>query len=322
MLQKVPAFGMFNVMVPKKGPKIIPLMLDFRVATSQEIDLTSDQMLDIMEMVQGIFIDNSGSLQPIQVEVPASQQILKIAAGQQGLLPVFCPNPPKLIVRSNGGTIIPVILYNVPLPAAVWAGGSNASFNFDAQGRLIVSDPILEALIANEGLGNALNVNVIGTGGPALLPGDAVANPALATLNQALGMQYNGTTWERRRGNTEAQGIASANRASGTNVSSGDITVYNSKSINIITNISATAGGNVTVKLQMRDPVSLLYVDVPGAITTALAGVSVNLLQIGPGITPAANLAVAANLGRTIRIFMTTGGGLNITNSVGYQLIN
>lgn len=320
MQGKVPSFGSFNALIPKGGPRYIPLQMDFTGGvTSQSFDLVLDEMLKIMEFVQGVFIDNSESEQPLYFTVSNSQQVIKLQPGWQGYFPLLSPNPPRITIQSAGGVVIPIILYNMPLPACAWPSGVSASFNFNSNGQLIVSDPNLDALINDFGQGDALNVNALT--GLMSVPSDTFANPAVNIAFEAvLSEQWNEATWERIRGNTQGTAIASANRASGTVTNSADILVQNAKSISIFTNISATVGGNVTVKLQLKDPVSGLYVDVPGAVTTALAGVSANLLQVGPGITPVANLSVAALLGRTIRITQTTGGGANITNSVGYQL--
>lgn len=321
MRANIPSFGAYNTTLPKKGAKFIPLNLDFTGGvTSREFDLVVDQMIDVLEFVQGVYIDNSTSLQPIYFTVSNSQQVIKLNPGWQGYFPLLAPNPPRIRVQSAGNTVIPIILYNVPLPASAWPSGVSAGFNFDANGALVVTDAALEALITDLGSGNALDVNIF-TGPSYAAPSDAYANPALIAFMASLGMQWNGTNWERQQGNTEGTAISSASRASGTTTNSADLIVRNAKSVNVITNITTAGAGTVTVKVQVKDPVSNNYVDIPGAVTTALTGVSTNLMQVGPGLQLTANLSIPALLGRTVRISQTTGGGVNTTNSVGYQFI-
>lgn len=315
------SFGAYNAMAPEGGPKFIPLNLDFtNGVTNRDLDFVLDEMLTIMKFIQGVFIDNSEGTQPVFLTIANSQQVIKLQPGWQGYFPIFVPSAARISIQSASDIFLPVIFYNVPLPSAQWPGGVEAAFNFTAGGQLVVSDTALAALIANQGSGDALNVNVIGTGTPVSAPADLFANPAFAAITQAFNSQFNNTDWERVRGNITGVGIASANRASGTVTNSGDFTNRNGRGLNIYTNISAGAG-NVTVKVQSKDPISGLYADIPGAVTAALAGVGTYLMQIGPGLTTVANISVPALVGRVIRISQTTGGGVNVTNSVGWDFV-
>lgn len=319
MAQKIPSFGVSNAMVPSEGPKIIPLLLDFTGGTTNQlVDLVSDNSLGIISIIQGVFIDNSLSNAKTIVTIPGSQQVISCPPGWQGFFPLFTPMPPKMSVQNAGGVSLKIVLYNMPMPASAWPGGTYGTPTFDVNGKTIVADQALDGLITDLGLGfgNAFPVFLPNTAAP----GDAKALAAALSMVSALGVQYNGTTTELVRGNTEGSAIASANRATATTTNSADIINYSKKALTVYTNISATAGGNVVVKVQGKDPVSGLYFDIPGAVTAALAGVSTNIMQVGAGLTTIANSMIPALIPRTFRISQTTGGGANITNSVGYSL--
>lgn len=315
MAQKIPAFGVNNATSPAEGPKVVPLLLDFSGGANILIDLVSDSSLGIIQLIQGIYIDNSNSTSKTVVTVQGSQQIISCPAGWQGFFPLFTPMPPKMTVQNAGGVPLYVILYNMPMPAAAWPGGVYGTPTFDVNGKLIVTDSTLDALVSDPGSGPAFQVMLPNT----VLPGDALALPSRLSMVSALGVQYSGTTTELVRGNNDGTAIASASRASGAVTNSADIINYSKDKLSIITNISAGAG-TVTVKVQQKDPVSGAYVDIPGAVTAGLTGVGAYILQVAPGLTPVANSLISAIIPRVLRITQTNGGGVNTTNSVGYSL--
>jgi hypothetical protein len=63
--------------------------------------------------------------------------------------------------------------------------------------------------------------------------------------------------------------------------------------------------GTLTVKVQLQDPASLNWVDIPGATTAAIAATGTTTLTIYPSITETANVDVAAPLGATWRVIAT-----------------
>jgi len=152
--------GVFNAMVPKEGPKCIPLQVNFSQGNSQRVDLTTQQQQGKISFFQSIFVDNSQNSVAIQIENPTAQCTLIVPPSSQGILPLFLGNPPYLNVTTSTDLIIPIFLFNVPLPAQVWSVAGEGGFTFDGA-NLLVSDTALEALIANLGGGNALNVNVV-----------------------------------------------------------------------------------------------------------------------------------------------------------------
>lgn len=99
----------------------MPLNLDFSGGVQEiQIDLVLEQFLAVIEMIQGVFIGNQDSAQPFEMEVQGSSQLIVLGKNKQGFFPLFVPNPPKIICRSTGGVVIPLVLYNVPVGASVW----------------------------------------------------------------------------------------------------------------------------------------------------------------------------------------------------------
>lgn len=151
---------------------------------------------------------------------------------------------------------------------------------------------------------------------------DGFANPTTAS-GGALLSQFNGTTWDRARGNTAVSVEASsAKTASGNSASA--ITNHSARGVQLFINVSAVSGTTPTlaVRVQVQDPVGLGWVDLPGAVTASITGVSLTLLTIYPGVTVAANSAISAPLPRTWRLAWTIGGTTpSFTFSVGAQYI-
>jgi len=76
--------------------------------------------------------------------------------------------------------------------------------------------------------------------------------------------------------------------------------------VRLYINLTVVNGGTLTVKIQNFDAASQTWVDVTGAVTTALAAVAVTRLIVYPGITPANNFDVSASLGPLWRVVATT----------------
>lgn len=153
-------------------PKVIPLLVDLTVSQNVLIDLTQQQQGGHIGPIQTIYIDNTGNGQAITVNPLVSNAAITIPAGDGAILPFFLPGTaPKFTVASTGGTVVPVYVLDVPLPACVWgASFGGASFQtVNGHVSMNVVDTALQALISNiGGAGNALDVNVlssVGAGG-------------------------------------------------------------------------------------------------------------------------------------------------------------
>jgi len=86
----------------------------------------------------------------------------------------------------------------------------------------------------------------------------------------------------------------------------------------IIVNVSAFTSGSITPKIEAYDSASgTYYTLLTGAAISATGQV---VLKIGPGITAAANVAVADFLPAQWRVVLTAAGGTALTCSVGANL--
>jgi hypothetical protein len=78
--------------------------------------------------------------------------------------------------------------------------------------------------------------------------------------------------------------------------------------------------GTVTVKIQVKDPVSGNYVDVALATTTAIATTGTSILTVYPSANETANVDVSDPLGLNWRVVATVGTA-NCTFSVGAEYL-
>ena len=156
----------------------------------------------------------------------------------------------------------------------------------------------------------------------------AVVPPGAFTLGDGskrpMGMVpylWNNATYDALQGCLQFQADAKVNLAA--NGNSADLTNISSRGLSFFVNISAISGASttLTVKIQAKDPASGNYVDIPGAATVALSAVGIVMVQVGMGLAPVANQAVAAFVPRTYRFVYTVGGGAPLVSfTVGVSL--
>jgi hypothetical protein len=79
--------------------------------------------------------------------------------------------------------------------------------------------------------------------------------------------------------------------------------------------------GTVTAKIQVKDPVSGQWVDLTGAVTTALATVACSTLTLYPGLTAAANDKIDGHLGVTWRVSVTVAANAVVFSISGEYLV-
>jgi hypothetical protein len=152
--------------------------------------------------------------------------------------------------------------------------------------------------------------------------GDGVANPTTAS-GGALASEFNGTTWDRMRGNTAVSVEASSAKTASGN-SAAALTNHSASGVVLFINVTAVTGTTPTlaVRVQMQDPVGAGWVDIPNAVTASITATGLVALAIYPGVTVAANAAVSYPLPRTWRLAWTIGGTTpSFTFSVGAQYV-
>lgn len=109
-----------NATIPVEGPKTIPLQLDFTIDSRYSIDPLLLYMQQTLSLIQGVWADNSKNGSPLTVSISATKQNIVIAPGDQGFYPVLSPKSGTIEFFTNGGIVLDVSLYNVPLPASQW----------------------------------------------------------------------------------------------------------------------------------------------------------------------------------------------------------
>lgn len=169
----------FNALFPKEGGKVVPITLDFTTNTAILVDLTLMQQRGYINIIQSVFIDNSANSVPVLFSFNGSNMPLRVPGNSQAVLPIFMSNPPRFTATCSGGNVVPIILANIPMPAAVW--NATAAFDFDGSGNLLVSDAALDACITSGIL--SVGVNAFGNADTAKLfyVGDEMFTGSTAT---------------------------------------------------------------------------------------------------------------------------------------------
>lgn len=114
--------------------------------------------------------------------------------------------------------------------------------------------------------------------------------------------------------NCPATLLASAARTAAT-VNSPDVNNYQWRGATVYLNVSAFTSGTYTVRIQGKDPVSGLYADI--CVGTAVGSVSLNKVEVYPGIAASANITCNDTLPRVWRVQMTGATSPSMTFSVG-----
>lgn len=149
-------------------------------------------------------------------------------------------------------------------------------------------------------------------------PVDASGASVYSLFTIAQAHVFNGTTWDRQRGNVDGTAFASAARTASAN--SADVTNYNSRGVHVVIDVTAiTATPSVTFTIQGKDALSGAYYTV--LASAAITGVGTTALRVYPALTAAANTVANDVLPRTWRVAAVHGDADSITYSVGYSLI-
>lgn len=156
---------------------------------------------------------------------------------------------------------------------------------------------------------------------------DGVDNAGNAPNNQA-GAEYytpidpylfNGTTWDRQRGNTEGTLLVSAARTATEN--SADQVNYNARGVRVRINVtSITATPSITVAIEEKDSISGNYIAILTSAAITTTGQKTTLV-VYPGIAASANVKADDPLPRVWRVAVTHGDTDSITYSVDFALI-
>lgn len=143
----------WNGVIPQGGLSCLLATNDFAINSAVRVDLTQQQEAGYLSNVQSIYMDASDCTGPVSLQgANAGGMNITLPGGWQGYFPFMQSNPPVFILSSGGAGTAKVYFVNAPLPPITWptAGGT---FPFDpSTGFLQVTDPMLDAIIANGGL--------------------------------------------------------------------------------------------------------------------------------------------------------------------------
>lgn len=112
-------FPVFNGYAPAAGgPKAIPIVFDFTVASEIDFDLIAETTAGIIDFVQSIWVDNATNPNALRFTFSQTGQRLVVPANAQGIWPVIAPSGLRCRVQTTpgGALLITCILLNVPMP--------------------------------------------------------------------------------------------------------------------------------------------------------------------------------------------------------------
>jgi hypothetical protein len=182
-----------------------------------------------------------------------------------------------------------------------WNGATWDRMLGDTAGR-ISNAPRGSASTLTDALSNAPTI-------PVAANGTAITQPVVQYM-------FNGTTWDRERGNIDVTGLASAAR---TTIQTINVTNHNGRGIHVVLNVTSAGTGSITLSIVGVDSVSAAtYTILAGAAVTTN---STNVYKVGQGLTAAANAVANDLLPRSFNIVITHNNANTITYSVGYSLV-
>jgi hypothetical protein len=122
-------------------PKAVPITLDVSNSKLAIIDLTQLIQQGRIDGVQTVFVDNTTNSEPFSLQVQGLAQTLIVPPQAQAYLPILARVPTQIICYSlnSSASAVPLVLLNVPMPAAVWFPFSDSAFKFDGSGNLLVA---------------------------------------------------------------------------------------------------------------------------------------------------------------------------------------
>ena len=135
--------GVSNGAIPTAS-RVYSFNMNLTLNVTTMVDLRPFVYKNVIKEVQGIFIDNSLNTTALSVSVAGGQK-LTVPQQSQGVFPLYLSDDYTLTV--NGGGPVTFVLLNFPTPVGVWSVNPQALP--ESGGKLLVTDPSLDALIAN-----------------------------------------------------------------------------------------------------------------------------------------------------------------------------
>lgn len=161
-----------NDLIPKEGPRAIPVILDFTAYDSYVFDYQNMSERGFISMVQTVFIDNRANSLPVTVTMNKSNQVIIAKPYTQGYYAILMPNPIKVTFTCAGGPAgLIVFLINTQMTSAVWSAVGSGTVTVASQEYVMGSGGlVIPALVANYTISPAAGITAtaaaIVTGAP------------------------------------------------------------------------------------------------------------------------------------------------------------
>jgi hypothetical protein len=177
-------YPVFNALVPKEGPRVVPAQFDFTAASSYAVDLSNVQQRGYLSLVQTLFIYNPGTV-PVTVTFDVAGQQIVFPPQSEGYVSVLVTNPPKCTVESTGGASnVGVFFINVPVSQNIWPIVTYIPPT--TAGLLQVQDTILESIVSG-GFANVIGNRVANNDGvKPIMQASVIANGTKNTTGNTL----------------------------------------------------------------------------------------------------------------------------------------
>src|ERR1044072_5286380 len=128
-------YSVANMIVPKEGPKVVPVILDFSGIDTIELDGNQIVTMGGIDYIQTIYIDNSENTESVSIRSNITNQVITCPPHSQGNFNVFTPNMPKFYISTDGALEISIFFCNFPLIPCVWgttsSGGGGGNVTVD-----------------------------------------------------------------------------------------------------------------------------------------------------------------------------------------------
>lgn len=150
-----PAFQTAMMTQPASGSKSIGLLLDFTNVASIDTDITEEILqANVMDFVQGVFIDNFLNPNPITLTfrtILTAGYVIAVPAQTQAWMPVLVPKGKLFFTAATTlGITVPIHLLNFPVAPQVWPSATVANVTANLT-------PILGAFVDRSGVATGGN---------------------------------------------------------------------------------------------------------------------------------------------------------------------
>lgn len=116
------AFGIWNGLAPKAGPKSLPYTFDFSTDGVISDDLLTENLMNEVQFVQSIYVNNRDNDVEFRIVFAITGQEIVVPANASGIWPVFAPDQTSFVatMAPQAGRIVKVQFLNVPMPLTQW----------------------------------------------------------------------------------------------------------------------------------------------------------------------------------------------------------